>query len=280
VSATLVRSLARARAELRAMVAQRSAPSDPVVLAESLGFVADPWQRELLLSEARQVIMLASRQSGKSTVSALLALHTALHRAPALILLLAPSLRQSQELFRTIRGLLAALGEVSALVEQESALRLEMGNGSRILSLPGKQTTVRGFSGASLVVIDEASQVADDLYQAIRPMVAVSRGRIVLLSTPFGRRGFFHQEWAEGGPDWHRFKIVAADVPRIPADWLEQERARIGDFWYRQEYGCEFVDELTAVFPSALIEQAMDASVLPLFDPPPSTEGGRYVGVA
>ncbi|MDQ3175559.1 MAG: hypothetical protein M3Q91_17935, partial [Acidobacteriota bacterium] len=88
-------------------------------------------------------------------------------------------------------------------VASESALELEFSNSSRIVALPGKESTIRGFSGVSLLIVDEASRVPDELYQAVRPMLAVSGGDIVLLSTPFGKRGFFHHEWTEGGADWH-----------------------------------------------------------------------------
>ncbi len=74
-------------------------------------------------------------------------------------------------------------------------LRLE--NGSRIVSLPGTEGTVRGFSGVALLIVDEASRVDDALYHAVRPMLAVSHGKLVLLSTPWGKRGFFYREWAE-----------------------------------------------------------------------------------
>jgi hypothetical protein len=42
--------------------------------------------------------------------------------------------------------------------------------------------------------------VADDLYFAIRPMLAVSGGALLMLSTPAGRRGVFFEEWSEGPP--------------------------------------------------------------------------------
>ena len=73
----------------------------------------------------------------------------------------------------------------------ESRLSIELETGSRIVSLPGREATIRGFSGVHLLVVDEAARVADELYQAVRPMLAVSGGRIVLLGTPFGKRGFF-----------------------------------------------------------------------------------------
>jgi hypothetical protein len=45
-----------------------------------------------------------------------------------------------------------------------------------------------------MLVIDEASRVDDTLYLAVRPLLAVSGGRLVALSTPFGKRGWFHDE--------------------------------------------------------------------------------------
>lgn len=132
-------------------------------------------------------------------------------------------------------------------------------------ALPGKQETIRGFSGVSLLVVDEAAQVRDELYQAVRPMLAVSGGSILLLSTPFGRRGFFHNEWVEGGSDWHRTKITAYDCPRISREWLNAERERIGDWWFKQEYLCEFVETIDQVFSYADIQRALDDNVQPLF---------------
>jgi len=237
---------------------------DPVQLALCAAITPYVWQAKLLRSNARQLILLCNRQAGKSTVTSFLALHEALYKAPALVLLLSPSLRQSQELFRKIKDAYAALPEACPLNE-ESTLRMEFANGSRIICLPGKEATVRGFSGVALLVVDESSRVEDSLYQAIRPMLAVSGGRIVLLSTPFGKRGFFHHEWEEGGADWHRTKIIAYDCPRISKEWLDAERERIGDWWFKQEYLCEFVESLDQVFAYEDIQAALDTNVKPLF---------------
>jgi hypothetical protein len=209
--------------------------------------------------------MLCARQTGKSTVAALLALHTALYRSPALILLLAPALRQAQELFRSIRGLVGAVGEATGKIKEESALRLEMVNGSRVVTLPGTEATIRGFSSVSLLIVDEAARVPDELYHSARPMLAVSGGRLVLLSTPYGKRGFFYREWVDGGTAWCRVSVPATGCPRIATSFLEAERAVLGEWWFRQEYLCEFVDPLDSVFQHADIEAALDPLVLPLF---------------
>jgi hypothetical protein len=243
----------------------RALDRDPVDFARRAGLDPDGWQEELLRGDHRQIILLCARQTGKSSVSALLALYQALSRPGSLVLLLSPSLRQSQELFRKVKDAYAPAGSEFCPVAVESALRLELANGSRIVSLPGKESTIRGFSGVALLVVDEAARVPDDLYHAVRPMLAVSGGRLILLSTPFGKRGFFHHEWTDGGPEWHRVKVTAENCPRIPKDWLGREREAIGEWWYQQEYQCEFVETDDQVFRYDDIADAFDPDLPPLF---------------
>lgn len=236
---------------------------DPAVFAQRAGLILDDWQRDLVRSAEKQVAMLCSRQSGKSTVAGVLAAHEALYRAPALVLCLSPSQRQSQELFRKVKDVLNATG---GQITEESALRLELANGSRILALPGKDdATIRGYSGVSLLLIDEASRVTDPLYQSTRPMLAVSHGRLVCLSTPWGKRGWFHAEWTEGASDWLRVKVTAYECPRIDPEWLEKERLSVPDFIFRQEYLVEFTDTEDQVFSYELVTRSLSSAVTPLF---------------
>jgi len=243
---------------------QQAEAGDPVLLAQRAGIDPDPWQKDVLRSRAAQQILLCSRQSGKSTVTALLALHTAIYQPQSLILLLSPTERQSNELLMKVKEAHRSLPDAPALLS-DAATMMNLANGTRILALPGKEGNLRGFSKPALLVLDEASRIPDALYYAVRPMLAVSEGRLVLLSTPFGARGFYHQIWTQG-EDWQRTMITAHDCPRIGAQWLEQERKAIGDWWFKQEYLCEFVDSVDQVFASADIQRAFDPSVRPLFE--------------
>jgi hypothetical protein len=235
---------------------------DPVLLSRRSGIEPDAWQQAILRSQAKQTIMLVTRQGGKSTISSIRALHRAEYTPGSLVLLLAPSYRQSKELFRKVKDAYATLPNPSPLTS-ESALEMEFENGSRIVALPGKEETIRGFSGVSLLIVDEASRVPSALYQAVRPMLAVSGGDIILLSTPFGKRGFFFDVWDSGGPLWHRTKITAYDCPRIKPEWLEEERKQIGAFWFEQEYMCEFKDDLMSVFRFDDIQNSITDAVEP-----------------
>jgi hypothetical protein len=237
--------------------------NDPTQVMTLGGMPPDPWQEQLLQSQADRFLLLCSRQVGKSTVAAALALRIALIRPRSPILVLAPTERQSGELVRKIAFLFNQLNRPVNVV-RESALQVEFANGSRIISLPGNEATVRGFSDIAMLIIDEASRVADSLYYAVRPMLAVSRGSLVALSTPFGKRGWFHDEW-DGSGDWQRIKITADQCPRIAPQFLEEERRALGDRWFRQEYMCEFNDTIDAVFSYSDIQSALSDEVKPLF---------------
>ncbi|MGB9793341.1 MAG: terminase large subunit domain-containing protein [Desulfofundulus sp.] len=238
---------------------------DPAIFArKALGFNPDPWQERVLRWSGKRLLLNCSRQSGKSTVTAILALHRALFYPDSLILLVSPSLRQSSELFRKVLNFYRQL-EQPIPPEAESSLRLELKNGSRIVSLPGKEGTIRGFSGAALIVEDEAARVPDELYFTVRPMLAVSGGRLILMSTPFGKRGHFFKEWTEGGDTWERIQVTAYECPRISREFLEEERQTLGEWWFRQEYLCEFVETDDQLFTYDQVAEALSDEVRPLF---------------
>lgn len=238
---------------------------DRVAFARELGITPDGWQADLLRSNSKRILMSCSRQSGKSTMSALIALHRALYHPGSLVLCLAPALRQSQELFAKMAGFYRDLGRpVPAQVERKLSLELE--NGSRIITLPGSEKTIRGFSGASLLIVDEAARVDDELYFAIRPMLAVSGGSLMMLSTPFGKRGVFYEEWTrEPGSDWERYEVPASECPRIPREFLEEERNSLPGFVFRSEYECSFEETEDQVFTLDMVESAVSSDVQPLF---------------
>jgi hypothetical protein len=229
---------------------------DRVLFAEELGVHPDDWQRGLLRSASTRVLLNCSRQSGKSTMAALIALHRALYYPDSLVLCLAPSLRQSQELFSKIAHFYRDLDRPVS-PQGERRLSLELQNGSRIITLPGTEKTIRGFSGVALLLVDEAARVDDELYYAVRPMLAVSGGSLIMLSTPYGKRGVFFEEWTEGD-EWERYEIPATQCPRISPEFLEEERRSKPEWYFAQEYGCEFRETEDQLFSHDLIAAARD----------------------
>jgi hypothetical protein len=239
-------------------------PSDRVEFARSVGLEPDAWQERLLLSDAPRVLMNCARQTGKSTAAGVLALHKALTDPGALVLILAPAERQAKELFNKVASFYHTLGHPIP-ADSYRKLGVELTNGSRIEALPGTEKTIRGFSGAALLIVDEAARVDDGLYYAIRPMLAVSGGRLMMLTTPYGKRGVFFEEWI-GGEGWERYEVRAEECERIPQPFLEEERRALPAWIYRQVYECSFEDTEDQLFGYELVQSSITDEVAPLFE--------------
>jgi len=138
-------------------------------------------------------------------------------------------------------------------------------NGSRIISLPSDQATVRGFSGVTMILEDEAAQVKDDFYYAILPMLIINKGTFIAMTTPYGKRGHFFKEWVDGGDTWKRVEIPAERCPRISPEDLERQRRSLGSMFFRQEFCCEFVETVDQVFSYDMVQSAFSDDVKPLF---------------
>jgi hypothetical protein len=219
-----------------------------IAVMRALGMEPDAWQVDALAGGHKRLLLNCCRQAGKSTTVAVLSVLEAVGHAGTKVLLLSRSLRQSTELFRLVAEYLQRIG--ARFIERRTANELDLKNFSRVISLPCAEATIRGYANVGLLVIDEAARVPDDLYRAVRPMLAVSDGRLVCLSTPYGRRGFFYDAWAHGGADWHRIEVPATAIPRIKPDFLAEERRAMGESWFRQEYCCSFEALEGLVYPN------------------------------
>lgn len=219
----------------------------PVEFARHAGIVPDAWQADVLESSSDRVILLCSRQSGKSLTAALLVSHRAIYVPGSLILLIAPTRQQSGEMLRTIRDVLHRSG-VEAQRAADNAKTLEFSNGSRVVIVAADSGTLRGYSAVDLLIFDEAGWIPDAVFDAAAPMLATSQGRMIYLSTPNGARGRFWEAWEQGGPVWHRVSVTAEQVSRIDPAWLEEERERLPASVYASEYECQFTEAQHAVF--------------------------------
>jgi hypothetical protein len=233
---------------------------DPGLIMRAAGLVPDPWQERLLRSRSPRVLTMTTRQGGKSSTVAAVALAEALLKPGSLTLLLSPSERQSGELAQKMFGYYDALGQ-PVPARKRTELQLHLQNKSRIIALPENERTIRGYSGASLLILDEASRIGDDLLVAVRPMLSVSRGRLLALSTPFAQQGWFFTAWTEGGDLWERIKVPASEVSRIDPSFLEEELRTLGPRWFNCEYNCGFLPLIGSVFDPDDIDAAFAAGV-------------------
>jgi hypothetical protein len=259
---------ARLRADIEHLKARQrrtaaEIPADPVEFFRAAGLEPDPWQAKVLRSDSKRLLLNCSRQSGKTTVVAAMALHKALLVPRSFTFIFAPSLDQSIIFCDHVKELSHQLGMGNVDPESLRQTGLELKNGSRIEARSGSERTAHGRT-ADLLVIDEASRIRDDLNYAVRPMLAVTGGALVMLSTPNGKRGVFYEAWT-GGEGWERYEVPATECPRITPEFLEEEREALPSWVYRQEYECSFEETEDQVFTTAMIERAVTSEVTPLF---------------
>lgn len=237
----------------------------PAEFCRSMGFDPDPWQAQVLESRHPRILLNAARQTGKSWVCAVKAVHTAVYEPGALVLVVAPSLRQSQELFLKIRTVARAMDGGAPPADGDSASVWTLSNGSRVACLPGSEQTIRAFSSVRLLLLDEASRTEDATVAACRPFLAVSAGQMIALSTPAGCRGWWYEAWESGGNDYERIRVQAKDCPRITPEFLRAELAALGPHMFAAEYECSFVSGAFALFDEADLKAMFTTDFAPLF---------------
>jgi hypothetical protein len=230
---------------------------DPAIILERQGLTPDTWQREFLMCQDRSIMLLCCRGAGKSRVVSAKAIHECLFHntmdpgsKPGKVLIIAKAERQALEVLRYVKEGFRALGwPVPPIKENEHEIELE--NGARVLALPGKEQTIRVFHGVTLLVKDEASRIPDELNRAVTPMLSISKGQEVDLSTPFGQRGWFYRRWIDQTDTKRRkFCVTWQQCPRHTPEFIAKERAEHGDSWVAQEYLCKFTSIEGLVYPT------------------------------
>jgi hypothetical protein len=219
----------------------------------------DRWQRDVLAFEGN-VAIRAGRQVGKSEVISEKAVRFAIEHPGTVTMIIAASQRQSSLLFEKVVAKLSLMVD-GTLSEKPTMTKALLSNGSRVYCMPTGRTGyfIRGFT-LDLLIADEAAYIPESVWLALTPMIAVSRkmrsmGHMVLLSTPFGKGGFFHSAFSD--PDFKCWHVSSEDCPRIPLDFLKKEKARMSKAQYRQEYLGEFTDEWNQFFPTDLVKRQM-----------------------
>ena len=223
---------------------------------EFLGFEPDAVQERVLLAHEGSLILNCARQWGKSSLAAGVLLYEALFKPGSMSVVLSKAEAQSAELILKVKQFAADIG-VPLRRDGVRKCSLLFPNGSRIVGLPGTKASSRGVSAVSFLLIDEAAFVPDWVYYMARPFLAMTRGKIWLLSTPAGKRGFFWKEFESESARWQRFEVKATDCVRYDAEFLAGELEALGEARFAQEYCCEFTEEGATLFDRDLLQRAV-----------------------
>lgn len=219
----------------------------------------DDWQHEFLKNKKSNKVLRSGRQTGKSTIVSVGAGDYALKDKDKIVLITAAVERQALNLFEKVLAYIYATNkeQIKSGKDRPTRHRLNLKNGTSIVCLPAGETGygLRCFT-IDLLIVDEAAFVPDEVYTAITPMLAVTRGHIWLLSTPFGKQGYFYRCFSD--KTFEVYHVSSEDCPRKNEEFLQHEKDSMTKAQYSQEYLGEFVDELMQMFGDDLIRSCQD----------------------
>jgi hypothetical protein len=221
----------------------------------------DEWQQDVINETEKHIAIRTGRQVGKTTAISVKAAEFAIKNPDKTVLVIASVERQAQNLFEKIMD----------YVYDNYRHRLKMGkdkptkhkvtftNGSVIHCVPTGLDGhgIRGYT-VDLLIADEAAFIQEPVWAAVTPMLAVTKGQIVLLSTPFGKAGFFYERFKEDYEDtWKTVHLTSLECSRVDKKHIEEQRKSMSELEFAQEYLGEFVDDLRQLFSDELIRKCM-----------------------
>jgi hypothetical protein len=236
----------------------------------------DDWQMEFLRNLYLNKVLRSGRQVGKSTIVSIGAGEFALKNSKKNIMIIASVERQAQLLFEKVLSYIHAKAKNQILGGKDKPTRhkLTLKNGTRIYCLPTGDTGygIRGYT-IDLLIADEAAFIGEDVWTAVTPMMAVTKGKMWLLSTPLGKKGYFYRCFDD--ENFEKYHIRSTECPRRDEEFLKQEEKRMTKAQFAQEYLGEFIDQYHQFFPDDLIKNCMTGKRKDMFD----KSGTYYLGV-
>lgn len=220
----------------------------------------DAGQIEVLgaISRGENICLKSGRQCGKSTVIAVGVTEYAIKNPKKLVMVVSATERQAYLLFSKILGYLIDnfRKEIKPGKDRPTKSEIKLKNGTKILCLPTGMDGIgiRGYT-VDLLVADEAAYIPQDVWPAVTPMLATTKGALVLLSTPRGIGNFFYDCYHN--PNFTTFHWSSEDCPRISKEFLEYEKKRLSSIHYKQEYLGEFTDKVRQILSDQLIRNHM-----------------------
>lgn len=215
----------------------------------------DPWQEEVMKCKGNMVLR-SGRQVGKSTVIGLKAARYALQYSRKLIMVISRTERQAELLFSKILFNLNQIDRTMIMMGKNRPLkkRIKLRNQSVIHCLPAGDTGfgIMGFT-IDLLIADEAAFIPEEVWNSVIPALAITRGSIWLLSTPFVKEGYYYECFND--PTFTAFHTSSEDCPRKDQVFLDHKKETLTKSQYAQMYLGQFIDEARQFIPDELIKE-------------------------
>lgn len=236
-----------------------------------MGLKLDDWQKQVLNAKG-DICVCAGRQTGKSTIISIKAAEFMVKNKGKQVLIVSTTEDQSQLMIVKILDYLLTNHKtyIKKGKDRPTKHEIKLNNGSKVrckaVGVGG--VSIRGFT-IDMIIVDEAAFMPENVWAALTPMLLTTGGQLILISTPFGRSGYFYECYHN--PQFATFHVNSVEVMKerpISDSWtelhranalarLETERDRMSENQFAQEYLGQFINDLAQFFPDELIIKCM-----------------------
>lgn len=149
--------------------------------------------------------------------------------------------------------------------KNETEMKLTLANGSIIQLVGAEQhdTVFRGSNPTFIVLSEFAYYRHPEIIDTVSPILAANGGVLIINSTPQGKNGYYSLfKYAEAAPEWFTYFKTVEDTRHISQEMLDQERRRMGEETFLQEYYCSFDRGISgAIFGKALADLRLQGHI-------------------
>ena len=215
-----------------------------------------------LIHDERRVIIMESRQSGKTTTSAAYILWYTLFQESKNVAILANKDKTAREILSRYQLMYENLPLwMQQGVKTWNKGDVELENGSKVFTAA---TTIAGIRSKSvnLLYIDEAAiipnNIADAFFTSVYPVVSAGNTtKILITSTPLGYNHFwkFWNDAENGRNGFVPLFIPYWKIPGRDEKWAEDQKRVLGEIKFNQEVLCKFLGSALTLVRADVIEQ-------------------------
>jgi len=215
-----------------------------------------------LIHKERRVIIMESRQAGKTTTAAAYILWYTLFQADKNVAILANKDKTAREILSRYQLMYEHLPLwMQQGVKTWNKGDIELENNSKVFTAATTTAGIRSKS-VNLLYIDEAAiipnNIADAFFTSVYPVVSAGQTtKILITSTPLGYNHFwkFWNDAEHGRNGFVPLFIPYWKIPGRDERWAEEQRRVLGDVKYNQEVLCKFLGSALTLIRSDIIEQ-------------------------
>lgn len=221
-------------------------------------------QQKILDSTARFRVIMCGRRFGKSELSQIEIIKTALEGKS--VAYITPTYKLAKVFFEK-------LTQAVPFENNKSELKIYFANNGSVEFYTGERLDNLRGRKFHLVIIDEASfipNLEEGWLNSIRPTLTDYEGKALFLSTPKGKNYFYSLFMNDGKDSWQSFKFTTYDNPHIKSTEVDEAKFQLPEAVFNQEYLANPMDNAANPFGSVHINNC----IIPI-----STNTVAYYGI-